>query len=197
MELVLVRHGRIAGKPMRPRDDDPLSELGRTQAQRTAERLVQDPPYAAIVCSPLRRARETAGIIGAHLQLEPVIVDALTEMVDVELRWLLLAETAARLPFMRHRLRLRPGEISRWPLVGRVGGAIAQLVAEHTEQRVIVVAHGGVIWGTLTHYFPEGPHRFARGPVANGSITRIEIKPDGAHLIVRNDVTHLDGLLTY
>lgn len=85
MELVLVRHGRIAGRPMRPRDDSPLSALGREQARRTADYLANERPIALLVCSPLLRARQTAQIIGERLQREPLVVDTLTEMTDREL----------------------------------------------------------------------------------------------------------------
>ena len=65
--LFLVRHGateltaedRFAGAT-----DVDLSDEGRAQATRLAERL-RDDDVAAVYCSPLRRTRETAALIAA------------------------------------------------------------------------------------------------------------------------------------
>lgn len=59
--IYLVRHGRAAAGW----DDDPdpgLDDLGRDQAARTAARLAELTPMA-LVSSPLRRCRETAGFL--------------------------------------------------------------------------------------------------------------------------------------
>lgn len=198
MELLLVRHGRIAGRPMRPRDDDPLSALGEEQARRAAAYLAQDPNYAALVCSPLRRALQTAHIIGAVVKMEPVVIDALTEMNDREMGRLMVGELAERLPFGLRRLTQRAGDLLRAPLIGRVGGAFAKLFAEHTEQRVLIIAHGGVIWGTLAHYFPAQRRDFTRQrQVANCSVTRVAVTPDGAKLLALNETAHLGDAVTY
>ncbi|MCA1553922.1 MAG: histidine phosphatase family protein [Chloroflexi bacterium] len=198
MELFLVRHGRIQGMPMRPRDESPLSELGQEQARRAGVYLARSAPFALLVCSPLLRARQTAQIIGDAVQVEPVIIQDLTEMTDREMSWLVLGEIAERLPLGRRQFTKRAGIFLRAPLVGRVSGAVAKLIAEHTDQRVLMVVHGGVIWGVLAHYFPEKRAQFSRGrQVANGSITRIHIKADGAELVSLNETAHLGDTVTY
>jgi broad specificity phosphatase PhoE len=198
MELVLVRHGRIEGLPMRPRDASPLSELGAEQARRAGSRLSGEAPFALAVCSPLLRARQTADIIGAAIRLEPVVIDDLTEMTDREMTRIVLGEVVERILLGRGRVARRAGEMLRAPLVGRVGQAMANLIAEHTESRVLMVVHGGVIWGVLTHFFPEQRRQFSRArQVANCSITRINITPDGARLISLNETAHLGELVTY
>ena len=183
---------------MRPRDESPLSELGEEQARRAGRQLSTDPAYAIIVCSPLLRARQTADIIGAAVQLKPVIIDALTEMTDREMTRIVLGEVVERMLLGRGRVARRAGELLRAPLVGRIGQAMASLIAEHTESRVVMVAHGGVIWGVLTHFFPEQRRQFSRArQVANCSISRLNVLPEGPQLLSVNETAHLGELVTY
>lgn len=71
MELYLIRHGQSSNNAgARHVADPPLTELGRQQAQCTAEWL-KDEDITALYSSPFRRALETATIIGDALGLAP------------------------------------------------------------------------------------------------------------------------------
>jgi probable phosphoglycerate mutase len=65
-ELVLVRHGEtewsVAGRHT-GRTDLPLTEAGRQRARGLA-RLLADRRFKLVLCSPLRRARETCQLAG-------------------------------------------------------------------------------------------------------------------------------------
>jgi broad specificity phosphatase PhoE len=67
MELYLIRHGQSTNNAAQDPwttnrvADPPLTELGRQQAQSTAESL-KDKTIAALYCSPYRRALATATI---------------------------------------------------------------------------------------------------------------------------------------
>jgi broad specificity phosphatase PhoE len=183
---------------MRPRDADPLSAIGLEQARRAAEQLAREQVDTIVVSSPLLRARQTAQIISARLNCEVALVGALTEMSRAELRRMVMAELAERWPFGRREARLRRAANLRAALLGRVSGALESLIAGSTSERLIVVAHGGVIWGTLAHYFPDRRRRFSRDrQVANGSITRIRLTPAGAELLGLNETAHLGDMVTY
>jgi probable phosphoglycerate mutase len=198
IELVLVRHGRIAGQPMRPRDADPLSAIGQEQARRAAAYLAREQVDTVLISSPLLRARQTAHIISAEVHCEIVVVDALTEMTRAELRRIVVAELTERWPFGMREARIQRAENMRAALLGRLSGALNPYTVESTSERLIAVAHGGVIWGTLAHYFPQDRARFSRGrQVANASVTRIRITPAGAELIAFNETAHLGDLVTY
>jgi phosphohistidine phosphatase len=70
MRLYLVRHAEAA--PGEPDALRPLTPEGRRQASRLAERLAEaDLRPAAVLCSPLLRARETAEVLARPLALEP------------------------------------------------------------------------------------------------------------------------------
>jgi broad specificity phosphatase PhoE len=78
--ITLVRHGQAAAGFS---DDlDPgLSEVGQEQARAAAEALRSIGPQP-IVCSPLRRCRETAGALADLWKVEPVVDAAVGEIVS-------------------------------------------------------------------------------------------------------------------
>lgn len=76
--LHLVRHGRAAAGW--DADPDPgLDEVGTAQAAAAAERLRTVGPLP-ILCSPLRRTRETAAPLAAAWGVEPVLEPRISEI---------------------------------------------------------------------------------------------------------------------
>ena len=79
--ILLARHGQTtenaAGRIL-GRRDPPLSPEGRTQAIELA-RTLEAAGLRALWTSPLRRAHETADIVGAELSLHPVVLAELVE----------------------------------------------------------------------------------------------------------------------
>jgi phosphohistidine phosphatase SixA len=70
MRVYLVRHAQAAGGE--PDDLRPLTAEGRADARALGERLAHDGVRAAaVISSPLLRARETAAEIGRALGCEP------------------------------------------------------------------------------------------------------------------------------
>ena len=70
MRVYLVRHAQAAGGD--PDDLRPLTAAGRADARALGERLARDGVRAAaVISSPLLRARETAAEIGRALGCEP------------------------------------------------------------------------------------------------------------------------------
>ena len=83
MRVLLARHGQTdwnAAGRIQGASDVPLNERGREQAAALAGRVLDAGAISAVYTSPLKRARETAEIIGRRLGLEPVPVAALTEL---------------------------------------------------------------------------------------------------------------------
>ncbi len=79
--LLLARHGETAdnaGGLILGHRDPPLSAAGREQAAALAPQAAAA-DIVALWCSPLRRARETAEMIGAALGIEPTVLDELIE----------------------------------------------------------------------------------------------------------------------
>lgn len=81
MKLYVIRHGQTEWnilKKMQGSVDIPLNEKGIEQAHITKEKL-KDINIDIVFCSPLKRARKTAEIIGVDKNLEIIIADELRE----------------------------------------------------------------------------------------------------------------------
>lgn len=74
MRTILVRHCEAA--PGSPDELRPLTPAGRAAAKALGERLADERP-AAVLCSPLLRARETAEAIARACGLEAEMDDRL------------------------------------------------------------------------------------------------------------------------
>ncbi len=148
-ELLLVRHaetewnreGRWQGHA-----DPPLNETGRAQAHALAEILTGE-QVDAIYTSDLRRAAETAEILGAALD-RPVTLDSDLREIDVG-SWsgLTRAEVAERYPDWE----THDGE-STDELQARVIAAVRRIAERHPDGHVLIVTHGGSIRSLERHY---------------------------------------------
>ena len=151
--VILVRHtepeasarGRCYG-----RLDIDLSDEGRRHADALGTALASF-GVRAVLSSPLRRARETARLIGARLRLEPRVHPDLAEIDFGELEGRAYEEIAVSDPSLYRAWMERPTAV-RFPggesysdLRERVLAALAEIRAEHPDSVVTLVAHGGVI----------------------------------------------------
>lgn len=80
MRLILVRHGQT----MRQRDEEGdnlyLTDLGKRQVERLGQWFQDNEPgITSLVCSPLRRARETTSILNRYISAPVTIDDDLRE----------------------------------------------------------------------------------------------------------------------
>jgi phosphohistidine phosphatase len=81
MELLIVRHAEAA--PGNPDELRPLTSAGREQARALGARLrAEGVRPAAILTSPLLRARETGTLIGREFGVEPVADERLAPGAD-------------------------------------------------------------------------------------------------------------------
>ncbi|MBM4430952.1 MAG: histidine phosphatase family protein, partial [Chloroflexi bacterium] len=84
-DLFLIRHGHAI--PVNRRYlHAPLTPLGQQQATQTGQHLRElHPSLDALYTSPIRRARETAAIIGALIGKAPQARSGIEEMTLLEL----------------------------------------------------------------------------------------------------------------
>ena len=207
-EIYLIRHGDAlpAGDEIVPGgtyDDQPLSQLGRQQAEAVAARLASI-PFDVIYSSPYRRARETAAPL-AHRQ-------GLDVRIETEIREIRLGTVGGGLPKSvspdeySAALRARLDEIVRlvavsgyWSSIpgsepstdfrARISLAIDGLAARHAGQRMAVFSHGGVINGYLA--ITLGLERDYFFPVLNTSVSVVRVQGSRRVLVGLNDICHL------
>ncbi len=190
-ELVLIRHAEStwnAERRWQGHSDPPLSQRGRRQAAEVAERLAQE-SFAALVCSDLKRALETAELIGARLGLSPHLDSRLREIHLGAWSGLVRAEIEARWPEEHVRYRAGdedvcpPGGESRRMLRARVEPALSELVRRHPHGRVAVVCHGGVIRVVCPELQPQNAEivrvAFDEAAVVNGTWLLVNTDQNG------------------
>jgi probable phosphoglycerate mutase len=193
-ELILIRHGnavRVHGDYLHA----PLTALGQQQATQTGQylRLVHQ-PIGGFVTSPVRRAKETAGIIGRQINETPAVEPDMREMEILEAPVLALFEALSVLDPVEDYLETHAGRPLWWPLQGRVSKALTEILAMYPDRCVAVVAHSGVISSVLAWFFPEQRLHWWLTQVGNCSLTRLRVNEARAELLAVNETHHLTSV---
>jgi broad specificity phosphatase PhoE len=190
-ELILIRHGnavRVHGDYFHA----PLTSLGQQQAEQTGQHLRRvHQPLGGFYTSPVRRAKETATIIGLEIGETPTTEAGIREMEMLELPALVFVEALSIFDPVEDYLDVNVGKPLRWPLEGRVSKVLAEIVAMHPDQRVAVVAHSGVISSALAWFFPDQRLHWWTTRVGNCSLTRLQVSGARAELLAINETHHL------
>jgi probable phosphoglycerate mutase len=165
--LLLVRHGQSthnAEARLQGQADPDLSQTGRAEAQLLRPLFTGFAPER-VITSDLRRATETAAIIG----FPEARRDARLREIDVG-SWAgrPLADFPDELETAWRGGPRHADDGESWAdLQARVGGALDELLA--TGDTWVIVCHGGVVRAALSHVTGADPRRVA-GP-ANASVT--------------------------
>lgn len=151
MELLIIRHGQSQAdleERHEGRADFSLTELGKHQARLAAAFLYRKYPLEHIFSSPLKRARETAEIIAAPLQLPVFSDDRLMERDNGKLAGMLRSEALEKYPYppegRRPHEKIHGGE-SDIAFRARIEDFFSELCSKPPAPRVGIVAHGGSI----------------------------------------------------
>jgi probable phosphoglycerate mutase len=201
--LLLVRHGqstwnrehRIQGQL-----DPPLSHEGRRQAELLARRLAGR-HWAGFYASDLKRAFETATILGHTIGVAPEPLESIREIFLGEWEGLRIEELAQRFPEAWASWTDEPD----WDLVpggegaalfeARISAALETIFGRHDHGDVLVVTHGGVIQVALHRVVGRANRGLFPFKIQNASVSLIE-KRDGRLVIAGvNDVSHLEPAL--
>lgn len=180
MTLYLVRHGRAAAGVEHL--DPGLDPVGLSQAEHAAQALLGT-GARRLVCSPLRRARETAAPIARALGLVAEIREEVAEVFDPAMP--AGARSQMLGPFLSGRWSEQPPGLQAWRT--RVLAALVELGREKT----IVVSHLVAISAAIGA--STGDDRICPCALANASITTLEVT--GGQLVLRRpgEVAHLDA----
>jgi len=190
-ELILIRHGnavRVNGDYFHA----PLTSLGQEQAAKTGQFFSTPQNHLdGFYASPLRRAQETANIIGTKIGQHAESRPGIQEVRTIEVPALMIFEILSITDLVEDYLDARAGAPIRWPIEGRVSKVLLDIVARHPNQRVAVVAHAGIISAALSWYLPGKRWRWWRTTVSNCSITRFKVEGTHGELMAVNDIHHL------
>jgi probable phosphoglycerate mutase len=201
-ELTLVRHGQSehhVNGYTGGWTDLPLTELGRTQARKTARYLksVAGDRSSRILSSDLRRAHGTAEILASELDLPVTVSPALRELNNGSARGLSETE-AVRLMVPRTEpvldwIPYPQGESWRM-MFHRLAGFLNKEEAA-SQEPLLIVSHANAMiciilwWLQLTEDHHLGSLMFDLDPC---SVTRLRVDRGGDRRIVKlNDTAHL------
>lgn len=193
MILTLIRHGEThsnASGTWQGQGDSQLSPLGLKQAELLGERL-EHVHFDRVVSSDLRRAQETAALLG-----KPYICEPAFREIDLG-AWEGMTRSQVHAAFPDEVAALERGELipigggESWADVQR--RTLAAIGDLRDEEDVLVVAHGGVILTLMCALVgrPVGTVR-PLGRLLNTSMTVVEV---GADTVVHryNDADHCDA----
>jgi broad specificity phosphatase PhoE len=176
--VYLARHGQTAynreGR-FQGQQAIPLDETGRAQAAELAERAAVH-GFEELWCSTLLRARETAAIVAARIELEPKEDARLMETNAGDWTDRPFGEVQSEAPELFAKFIAGdpsfafPGGESFAQQEVRVGAALEDV--ERGELPALVVCHGMVIRAALSvrvgHWLPNGQR------VANGALVPLD-----------------------
>ena len=198
--LFLVRHGATtlsAEDAFAGATDVPLSDEGRAQAQRLAQRLAGD-QIAAVYSSPLQRTRDTATILAAPHQLPLALRPGLREMDHGHWEGLRRSEVEQR--FTKEYAAWEQDPFTFAPQGGECGldvmaralPVVREIVTAHGGQTVLVVSHKATIRLVLSSLLGfDGRGYRDRLDQSPACLNIVEFKdPVRARLMVFNDISH-------
>ena len=198
--LLLVRHGatllsaedRFAGAT-----DVALSDEGRAQAVRLAERL-RDDRLVAVYCSPLQRTRDTAALLAVPHALSPVEHPGLREIDHG--RWEGLTRADVETRFGDEYARWEQDPLTFAPAGGECGldvmaralPVIRHIVEAHAGENVVVVSHKATIRLVISSLLGFDARGYRdRLDQAPACLNVLDFKdPVRARLMLFNDVSH-------
>ncbi|GAB88121.1 histidine phosphatase family protein [Gordonia rhizosphera] len=199
--LLLLRHGQTPLSVERRysgRGNPALTDTGVTQARGAAARLGGMPEIAAVVSSPLERARTTAQAVADRLGLGIVVDDGFIEADFGAWEGLTFTEAAERDPELHARWLAdtevpTPGGESFAQVGKRVVEAKNGLLQRFPGQTVVVVSHVTPIKSLLRDALGTGPELLFRLHLDLASLSIAEFFPDGGSVVrLVNDTGHLE-----
>jgi broad specificity phosphatase PhoE len=183
--VLLARHGETdwnRDRRFQGHADPPLNASGRQQAAELADELAAE-GVQAVYASDLRRALETAEIVGARLGLAVTTLPDLREVDVGEWEGLTVAEVERLSPegLRRWRDDGLPGWVSGETfddLAARMARALLAVGSVHPAGTALVISHGaairavrahaaGVDYGTSRTLFPA--------PMRNCDVVELEV----------------------
>lgn len=201
--MLLVRHGLTptTGKVLPGRAKGlRLSDTGRAQAERVAERVAELPRApAAVYSSPLERTRETAAPIARRLGLR---VRTFAGLIECDIgKW-----TGKRLSQVMRANNWE--QVRRWPagfrfpggesfgeLSVRISDAILDLVDRHPGQTIVAVSHADPIKAAVAEAAGVPLDLFQRLVISPCSVSALAFGQFGPTVLSVNSTASLGDLI--
>ncbi|GGS18157.1 MULTISPECIES: histidine phosphatase family protein [Actinokineospora] len=191
--LLLVRHGETISNVNHVLDSappgPPLTALGRRQAEAFAERTKHE-PVTAVYASTAIRAQETAAPMAVRRGLDVAVLAGVHEVQAGELEGRNDPEALAAFVEVYRGWtegdlhRAMPGGDTGHAVLERFAADIAKLRADHPDETVALVTHGGILrLGAELLADNVGPQLANAGLIPNTGHVLLETRGDGWHCL--------------
>jgi broad specificity phosphatase PhoE len=184
--------GRLCGST-----DIPLSDVGRRQAHLLARRVKQI-LVDALYSSPLRRALESARVIGKAIGHEPVEDRRLAELNYGTWEGRTFEEIQLTTPAIYRAWEKDPGNLappkgeSGVQLIERVMPFLGEMAQRHQSGNVVVVCHKTVCRLLACHIMGTPLSEYRRRLVMeNAALNIFETREGNWRVVTLNDTSHL------
>ena len=201
LRLLMARHGQtewnLHGRNQ-GHSDTTLDETGRTQAKQLADALSPE-SLKIVYCSDLSRCVETANFISDKSGVE-VLSDSRLRERNYGLWEGKSSEEIERddgEAFALYRtdpvLHGPTGGETGIEVFARVGYFLTELLRDHKEGAVAIIAHGGSVAALLAALVHGSASTATCLRIMNCSLSELHILPGGVRRLIRiNDIAHLD-----
>lgn len=198
-KFYLVRHGESEWnhqKRVQGQQNTLLTEKGRLQAKKTASRLLNE-NIDAIYSSDLKRASETAGIIGNVLDLNVTPLKCLREIFfgpwegqNFELLDKKYEEEHKLWLMEPHKFNIEGAE-TLYQLQKRAMSGINKILDKDIGKDILIVSHGATLKTIVLGLLDMELKYFNKLTLGNASISIIEFRDYNKVLKLFNDTSHL------
>lgn len=178
MKIYATRHGqtewnsldRICGIT-----DIDLTETGIKQAEELAEKAAEKGDIDLIICSPLKRARETARIVADRINKKIIVEEKLTEWNYGSYEGKHRSAEGFAGAKTAFGVKMPDGGESLFQLAHRVYTVIDDVREKYAGKNVLLVCHGGVCRVIETYFNDMTTEEFSNFFMGNCELREYEI----------------------
>lgn len=202
-KIILTRHGHVEGiKPerFRGRQNIPLTDRGRAEAQAVAQRIASSWTPSAIYTSPLERCIVTGAAISKACNVAASVLDDLNDIDYGEWQFKTYQEiqgTHSKLFtawFATPQLVRFPDGESLQDLVARSSDALRLILSRHADDTVVLVGHDSVNRALLSQLLDQPLSTYWRVSQHPCCLNEVDIVDGRIHVVRINETHHLDGI---
>ena len=146
MRLLVTRHGQTdwnVQKKVMGRCDEPLNGKGFEQAEETRKKLL-DENIDLIICSPLKRAKQTAEVINKDRNIKIIYDDRLIERDFGEFEGMETKDFDFHGYWNYYKNDYYESAENIQEFFKRVYSFLDDIINKYKDKNILVVAHGGI-----------------------------------------------------
>ncbi|NLY85884.1 MAG: histidine phosphatase family protein [Tissierellia bacterium] len=201
-KIYLIRHGQsewnLLSKVQGQKDAN-LTDLGREQARKLGERLI-DEDIDIIYSSDLSRALETAKIISSIIN-KPIVESKEIREINfgiwegLTLEEILKKHKEQYLIWMKNPVQFKlEGAETLEALKDRVMNYVEKIILENKDKNIAIVSHNATLKIIILNLLGMGNAFYKNISLHNVSLSIVECRQYNNVLTLLNDTSHLKGL---